>query len=96
MMAASNEEIVDIEVDFGTGATVLEIKAPTLRWFDNNGRIQSQECGEIVYSDSDGVVHTITTSNAFWSETFKEMQALVNKAYTADERERRDLARNKR
>ncbi len=94
---ATNSETIEIEVDFSMHATVVEIKAPTQRRYEINGQVGTEMCGEIVYKDDDdGEIHSITTHNVFWPAAFREMQSDVNRAYTADERKRRDLARKNR
>ncbi len=86
----------EIEVDYAIGATVLEIKTPTTRWYKTNNGLRSELCGEIVYCDQYGQTKSITSHNAFWSDTFREMYTNVNRAYTADERRRKDQERELR
>ena len=86
----------EIDVEFGVGATVLEIIPATTRWYKDGNTLRSELCGEIVYCDKDGNTKSIASHNAFWSDTFREMYTNVNRAYTADERQRRDQARSRR
>ena len=95
-VTTTDEEDTQIEVDFSIDVTVLEIKPPITRWYDSGKGLRSELCGEIIYCEKDGNTKSIATNNAFWPDTFKEMYTNVNRAYTADERKRRDQERSRR
>ncbi|MBN2063967.1 MAG: hypothetical protein JW745_04115 [Sedimentisphaerales bacterium] len=86
---ASNE----IDVDFTMDAIVIEIKAPTTITKEVDGQTVTEISGEIIYKDSAGVTRSLTNSNAFWPDSFRKMQSDINRAFTADEKKRRDAVK---
>ncbi len=91
---ADTQQSNEIDVDFTMDAIVVEIKAPATITKEVDGQTVTEISGEIIYKDSAGVTRSLTNNNAFWPDSFRKMQSDINRAFTADEKKRRDAAKS--
>ncbi|MBN1764352.1 MAG: hypothetical protein JW860_03765 [Sedimentisphaerales bacterium] len=84
-MPASTKQDQTIEVDYRTGATLIDVVPDNMRWYVKPHLAKPVQCTDIIYRDRDGSIQRMGTDKTTWPDELGKLQSTIIRAMRQQE-----------
>ena len=86
-VAGENSDVVVPEVDFRTGAMVVDVVPNVRRWYRMGNSVRDKATSDIIYRDEAGLLHCLPVDYNCWAQEMKDKSSWIRKALSKQEQE---------